>query len=651
MRQGGRQNDRGVALHAHGRIAWTLGGAIAALSLLLFVTALMWCATEALEIVARGRENAHDTAAADAMLALSKSHAAMSFDVVQVQQFLTDVSATRAEDHLDSGFREADAFARRFRQDAAETRRLAAILGAPGIVKGVSQVEAEFEPYYAQGRIMAHTYIDQGTAAGNARISGFDRQADALTSSIGTLGVALDKLRQSMADADSREKSADLLSKHIHLYVAIGLALIGMLLAVAMMRLLQKRVLGPIRVTSAYMTRLATGDYEQPPHYLDRRDELGSMARSIERFREAVIERRKARLTHEKEILAYQDKLEQSASDVNRLNEVRSAILTDLGDALECVAVGDLGVRLEAKFPEGFDQLRIDFNASMESLGKVMQSILEATEAVSFGASELSRAAERLSSRTDQQAASVRESAQSLDYLHGEVNASNEKASEALTVASEAKRSAERTTQVMGRTISAMGRIEASSSQIGRISSVIDEIAFQTNLLALNAGVEAARAGEAGRGFAVVAQEVRALAQRSASAAREINELVATARREISQGGEEVGETSQAIDEIVRRVVDIHGLVQGISVSNQAQAENIRCISDAVSVIDEITQNNASMVAEATSASQLLADEASGLTSSISRFKSAIAAKALEPGQEAEAGQQSALEEIDRLFG
>ena len=419
--------------------------------------------------------------------------------------------------------------------------------------------------------------------------------------------------------------------------------IIGVCLVAAIVR---RQLIGPLKDATRFMERLANDQYEQAPPHLDRRDELGDMARSIEAFRNAALERRRQRLAQEAEIRSYQTELVERSAEAEEEAGQRSEVIDALGEALERLAVGDLSVRLEQRFPGSFDQLRIDFNASMEALGRVMDSILEATEAVSFGAAELSRAAHRLSSRTDQQATSVRDSSRSLDGLHKEVAQTTQSAQEVLEVVLAARDCAQRSTAVMANAREAMQRVEVSSGQIGHISTVIDEIAFQTNLLALNAGVEAARAGEAGRGFAVVAAEVRALAQRSATAAREINDLVSRASREVAEGAGQVGETDQALREIADRVARVSELVEGIAVSSRTQAAGISAINDAVSLIDDITQNNAAMVAEATDASQTLADEASSLTASISRFKGRTV-----PVEGGGAPKTESQEDIDRLFG
>jgi len=166
-----------------------------------------------------------------------------------------------------------------------------------------------------------------------------------------------------------------------------------------------------------------------------------------------------------------------------------------------------------------------------------------------------------------------------------------------------------------------MGKIEQSAKEISQIISVIDEIAFQTNLLALNAGVEAARAGDAGRGFAVVASEVRALAQRSAEAAKEIKTLISASAREVDAGVDLVGQTGQALQRIVTQIAEINGVVAEISASAGEQSTGLHQVNSAVNQMDQVTQQNAAMVEQSTAASHALAREAEELARLISRFQ------------------------------
>jgi methyl-accepting chemotaxis protein len=174
---------------------------------------------------------------------------------------------------------------------------------------------------------------------------------------------------------------------------------------------------------------------------------------------------------------------------------------------------------------------------------------------------------------------------------------------------------------VVGDAVQAMGLIEQSSQQIGQIIGVIDEIAFQTNLLALNAGVEAARAGEAGRGFAVVAQEVRALAQRSAEAAKEIKALISTSTQQVGQGVNLVGETGNALSSIVAKVAEIDALVSEIAASAHEQSTGLAEVNVAVNQMDQVVQQNAAMVEQSTAATHSLKSDTGELERLISRFR------------------------------
>jgi methyl-accepting chemotaxis protein len=193
-------------------------------------------------------------------------------------------------------------------------------------------------------------------------------------------------------------------------------------------------------------------------------------------------------------------------------------------------------------------------------------------------------------------------------------------AGHASAVAAEAKHEAERSSALMADAIKAMDGIKTSSAQITQIIGVIDEIAFQTNLLALNAGVEAARAGDAGRGFAVVAQEVRALAQRSAEAAKEIKGLIAASTQQVSAGVERVGRTGQALQSIAAKVAEMTDLVAEIAASSKEQANGLSEVNTAVNSMDQVTQQNAAMVEQTSAAIRSLADEADALAKLFRRF-------------------------------
>jgi methyl-accepting chemotaxis protein len=250
-----------------------------------------------------------------------------------------------------------------------------------------------------------------------------------------------------------------------------------------------------------------------------------------------------------------------------------------------------------------------------------MRAIAGNTQGVRAGASEITQASDDLSRRTEQQAASLEQTAAALDEITATVRKSAESAREARSLVANTKVDAEKSSAVVGETVEAMRAIEGSSKQIGNIIGVIDEIAFQTNLLALNAGVEAARAGDAGRGFAVVATEVRALAQRSADAAKEIKALISASGGQVNNGVRLVGETGRALTRILEQVTQVNQVITEIAASAQEQSLGLSEVNTAVNQMDQVTQQNAAMVEQATAASHSLANEAEELAGLIGQFQ------------------------------
>ena len=292
-----------------------------------------------------------------------------------------------------------------------------------------------------------------------------------------------------------------------------------------------------------------------------------------------------------------------------------------LGRALQKLADGDLEQHIDAKFPDNIDQLRANFNDSVNQLGEALRSVGNNAAAIAAGAEEIRTAADDLARRTEQQAASVEETAAALEEITTTVADSSRRADEAGSLVAKTRENAEKSGMVVKQAITAMGAIENSSREISNIIGVIDDIAFQTNLLALNAGVEAARAGDAGKGFAVVAQEVRELAQRSAKAAKEIKALITNSGEQVKQGVSLVGKTGAALEEIVFQVQEINRNVTAIVEASREQSVGLKEINTAVNTMDQGTQQNAAMVEESNAASHGLAREAESLNELLARFK------------------------------
>ncbi len=308
------------------------------------------------------------------------------------------------------------------------------------------------------------------------------------------------------------------------------------------------------------------------------------------------------------------------AAERKAIENDQSAAMNALGAALSRLSQGDLRARIDADLAPAFATLKSDFNEAMTSLEATMGSVTKVSAVVADGVGQIGAAADDLSRRTEQQAANLEQTAAALEEITAAVRKSSEGALGASRVVAATRTEAERSGEVVAQAIGAMDQIDGSSSQISQIIGVIDEIAFQTNLLALNAGVEAARAGEAGRGFAVVASEVRALAQRSAEAAREIKTLITDSGEQVKSGVELVGQTGQALTAILARVTEIDTLVSDMASSSHEQTRAISEVNIAVNQLDQLTQQNAAMVEETTAATHTLNAQSRDLTRLMSGF-------------------------------
>ncbi len=288
---------------------------------------------------------------------------------------------------------------------------------------------------------------------------------------------------------------------------------------------------------------------------------------------------------------------------------------------LSNLAQGDLTSGIQTEFDGRYRQLREDFNGSVDALRSTLQNISINAEGVNSGSDEIARASDDLAHRTSQQAARLEETAAALDVITETVKRTAKSSIDAAAAAGAARREAEASSVVVGQAIEAMNGIASTSAQVAQIVGLIDEIAFQTNLLALNAGVEAARAGDAGRGFAVVAQEVRALAQRSADAAREIKGFIAESAAQVGHGVDLVGRTGQALDRIMAQITAVDSLAAVISHSASEQASGLQEVNSAINQMDQGVQQNAAMVEQATAAAQMLKEGARTLAELINAFK------------------------------
>ena len=321
------------------------------------------------------------------------------------------------------------------------------------------------------------------------------------------------------------------------------------------------------------------------------------------------------------DVTAAQQQLREAEARQKAMQEAQQSVVEALRVGMRDISSGDLTSRLNTPFAPEYEQLRTDFNDALENLTRAMANIAQQTNAMHSETAEIVKAADEMSVRTERQAMTLQDTASSLDELTTNIGQTADGAARANQVVTEARARAEESGSIVDEAETAMAEISASSKEIVKVISVIDDISFQTNLLALNAGVEAARAGEAGRGFAVVATEVRALAQRCANAAAEINQLITVSGQHVSRGVELVGVTGETLKKIVSSISEISDYIAEIAQAGKEQSIGLNQVNSAVNQIDHVTQQNAAMFEETTSASHELARRATSLAETIGHFR------------------------------
>ncbi len=485
----------------------------------------------------------------------------------------------------------------------------------PQFVNARQQVKDEFfDPKFADLRLKLFAAVVAGEKPSLSAREWLPMSVSRLSPLLGVAETALD-----LAKDHSEAKASSALQ---HLAIMAALLLVSLIFVTGMMLLVTRRVTAPLHAIQGAMLKLADGDFSVVLPGLDRKDEIGDVANSVERFKILAVEKAQSEADETLKRQKAEAELQaQAAEERARAADEQASAMRMLGDGLGRLSEGDLTVRLDDGFSASYRQIKDDFNTAMDRLQSTIQAIALATGEVSNAAAEISTATTDLSQRTEEQAASLEETSASMEQITATVKQNAQNAQHANSLTRGTHQIADQGGQVVSETVSAMARIEESSRKISDIISVIDEIARQTNLLALNAAVEAARAGEAGRGFAVVATEVRSLAQRSSQAAKDIKDLIVNSSAQVNEGVDLVNRAGASLGKIVESIKEVAEIVSEIAHASGEQASGLDQVSKALVQMDEVTQQNSALVEENAATAKTLEDQQTAMRERMSFFK------------------------------
>ncbi|CAN5343879.1 methyl-accepting chemotaxis protein [soil metagenome] len=511
--------------------------------------------------------------------------------------------AKQASDEIDKAYKEA-------KDNLANLKK-----ADPSAAKTVAGFQNRLDGIYSSARQGADLGLQNAGEAAKMVMGVIDPDISSLSKDVSTYtNKHNDDTRAMVAKAAKESATGSLMSIMFGVIASAAAMIFALWIG-------RSKISAPLTNLARTMEVLAQGSVDVEVVGAQRKDEVGAMARSVQVFKDNALALRTAEAAQQRASAETEAERVRNQQTADAAAREQAFVMEHIATGLTKLAEGDLTYRVDQDFPPAYQRLQGDFNGAITQMEEAMRTIVHAANSIGSGSDEIASAADDLSRRSEQQAASLEETAAALDEITATVKRSSAGAVEASRVVTSTRSDAERSAVVVRGAVEAMNQIEKSSQSISQIIGVIDEIAFQTNLLALNAGVEAARACDAGRGFAVVAQEVRALAQRSADAAKEIKTLISTSSQQVSQGVSMVGQTGEALQAIVGKVSEIDALVSEIAAGGAEQATGLNEVNAAVNQMDQTVQQNAAMVEQSTAASHALKGEANGLMQMIGRFQ------------------------------